>query len=184
RSRTAQHGGLRRGDRVHSADGVVHRTARALPSDGTALREPGGNCGCGGCRGDCGIDTVHAVPQPGLQQGRDRSGDLVPAGPGLLRGNRPAPAGAGARRGIGAAAPEGTGIRMNLRELLAKASPARSGDELAGIAAANAEERARAQMTLADRPLKAFLAEPIVPYEDDAVTRLICDLHDAAAFAP
>jgi ethanolamine ammonia-lyase large subunit len=73
---------------------------------------------------------------------------------------------------------------MNLRELLAKASPARSGDELAGIAAANAEERARAQMTLADRPLKAFLAEPIVPYEDDAVTRLICDSHDAAAFAP
>src|ERR1051326_9249158 len=73
---------------------------------------------------------------------------------------------------------------MNLRELLAKASPARSGDELAGIAAATAEERVRAQMALADTPLKAFLAEPIVPYEEDDVTRLICDSHDAEAFAP
>ena len=73
---------------------------------------------------------------------------------------------------------------MNLRELLAKASPARSGDELAGIAAHTAEERARAQMALADVPLKAFLAEPVVPYESDDVTRLICDSHDAAAFAP
>ncbi len=73
---------------------------------------------------------------------------------------------------------------MNLRELLAKASPARSGDELAGIAAAGAEERVRAQMKLADVPLKAFLAEPVVPYEEDEVTRLICDSHDAAAFAP
>src|ERR1700680_3556159 len=72
---------------------------------------------------------------------------------------------------------------MNLRELLAKASPARSGDELAGLAAANAEERVRAQMKLADVPLKAFLAEPVIPYEDDEVTRLICDSHDAAAFA-
>src|SRR5262252_4334504 len=73
---------------------------------------------------------------------------------------------------------------MTLRELLAKASPARSGDELAGIAAATAEERARAQMALADVPLKRFLAEPIVPYETDEVTRLICDSHDSAAFAP
>ena len=73
---------------------------------------------------------------------------------------------------------------MNLRDLLAKASPARSGDELAGIAAAGAEERVRAQMKLADVPLKAFLAEPLVPYEDDEVTRLICDSHDASAFAP
>jgi ethanolamine ammonia-lyase large subunit len=72
---------------------------------------------------------------------------------------------------------------MNLRELLAKASPARSGDELAGLAAAGAEERVRAQMKLADVPLKAFLAEPVIPYEDDEVTRLICDSHDAAAFA-
>ncbi len=73
---------------------------------------------------------------------------------------------------------------MNLRELLAKARRARSGDELAGIAAATAEERVRAQMKLADVPLKAFLAEPVIPYETDEVTRLICDSHDAAAFAP
>lgn len=73
---------------------------------------------------------------------------------------------------------------MNLRELLAKASPARSGDELAGLAAATAEERVRARMKLADVPLKAFLAEPIIPYESDEVTRLICDSHDAEAFAP
>ena len=73
---------------------------------------------------------------------------------------------------------------MNLRELLAKASPARSGDELAGLAASNAEERVRAQMRLADRPLSAFLREPIIPYEADEVTRLICDSHDAEAFAP
>ncbi len=73
---------------------------------------------------------------------------------------------------------------MNLRELLAKASPARSGDQLAGIAAGSAEERVRAQMALADVPLKVFLAEPIIPYESDDVTRLICDSHDAAAFGP
>ena len=73
---------------------------------------------------------------------------------------------------------------MTLRELLAKASPARSGDELAGIAAQTAEERVRAQMTLADVPLKRFLAEQIIPYEADEVTRLICDSHDAQAFAP
>ncbi len=73
---------------------------------------------------------------------------------------------------------------MGLRELLAKASPARSGDELAGIAAASAEERVRAQMKLADVPLPAFLREPIIPYEEDEVTRLICDSHDAGAFAP
>src|SRR5580704_4944926 len=73
---------------------------------------------------------------------------------------------------------------MTLRDLLAKASPLRSGDELAGLAAETAEERVRAQMKLADLPLKAFLAEPIIPYEHDEVTRLICDAHDAAAFAP
>jgi len=73
---------------------------------------------------------------------------------------------------------------MKLAVLLAKASPARSGDCLAGIAAASAEERVRAQMALADAPLKAFLAEPIIPYESDEVTRLICDSHDPAAFAP
>jgi ethanolamine ammonia-lyase large subunit len=73
---------------------------------------------------------------------------------------------------------------MDLRDLLAKASPARSGDELAGLAAASAVERVRAQMCLADTPLKAFLAEPLIPYEIDEVTRLICDSHDADAFAP
>jgi len=73
---------------------------------------------------------------------------------------------------------------MNTRELLAKASPARSGDELAGLAAANAEERVRAQMKLADQPLSVFLREPIIPYETDEVTRLICDSHDREAFAP
>ena len=73
---------------------------------------------------------------------------------------------------------------MNLIRLLAQASPARSGDELAGLAAASAEARVRAQMALADTPLKAFLAEPLIPYESDEVTRLICDSHDSAAFAP
>ena len=71
-----------------------------------------------------------------------------------------------------------------LREILAKASPHRSGDVLAGVAAANDEERVRAQMLLADVPLKRFLNEDIVPYEKDEITRLILDSHDAAAFAP
>ena len=73
---------------------------------------------------------------------------------------------------------------MELRTLLAKASPLRSGDVLAGIAAASAEERVRAQMALAEVPLARFLDEAVVPYEDDEVTRLIVDTHDAAAFAP
>ena len=73
---------------------------------------------------------------------------------------------------------------MNLRELLAKASPARSGDELAGLAATSAEERVRAQMKLADEQLSVFLREPIIPYETDEVTRLICDSHDREAFSP
>jgi ethanolamine ammonia-lyase large subunit len=69
----------------------------------------------------------------------------------------------------------------DLKTLLAKASPRRSGDELAGLAAHTAEERVRAQMALADLPLKAFLAEPLV---EDEVTALILREHDAAAFAP
>lgn len=73
---------------------------------------------------------------------------------------------------------------MELRELMARASPLRSGDVLAGVAAAGAEERVRAQMALADVPLTRFLNETVVPYEDDEVTRLIVDTHDAAAFAP
>ncbi|ADW70561.1 ethanolamine ammonia-lyase subunit EutB [Granulicella tundricola] len=69
-----------------------------------------------------------------------------------------------------------------LRELLGKASPARSGDELAGLAAGSAVERVAAQMTLAEVPLRAFLDEAVVPYETDEVTRLIVDGHDAEAF--
>lgn len=71
-----------------------------------------------------------------------------------------------------------------LRELLAKATPMRSGDQLANLAAASAEERVAAQFALADAPLALFLSEAVVPYEDDEVTRLIVDTHDAAAFAP
>jgi ethanolamine ammonia-lyase large subunit len=72
----------------------------------------------------------------------------------------------------------------DIRDLLAKASPLRSGDCLAGIAAESAAQRVAAQMALADVPLKTFLSEVVVPYEDDEVTRLIIDRHDAAAFAP
>lgn len=71
-----------------------------------------------------------------------------------------------------------------LKDLMAKATPERSGDQLAGVAAQSAEERVAAQACLADVPLQAFLAEPLVPYESDDVTRLICDTHDADAFAP
>jgi len=70
----------------------------------------------------------------------------------------------------------------DLKALLAKASPPRSGDVLAGVAALTAEERMAARMALADVPLRAFLDEAIVPYEEDEVTRLIVDGHDAAAF--
>jgi len=72
----------------------------------------------------------------------------------------------------------------SLGELLAKASPFRSGDALAGVAARSYEERVAAQMALADLPLTTFLQEAVVPYEKDEVTRLIIDTHDAAAFAP
>ncbi|GAB4445979.1 MAG: ethanolamine ammonia-lyase subunit EutB [Chloroflexi bacterium OHK40] len=72
----------------------------------------------------------------------------------------------------------------DLKTLLAKATPERSGDQLAGVAAANAEERVAAQICLADVPLATFLEEPLVPYEEDEVTRLILDTHDRAAFAP
>lgn len=71
----------------------------------------------------------------------------------------------------------------DLRRLLAKASPARSGDALAGIAAETESERVAAQRDLADVPLKRFLDEPLIPYETDEVTRLIFDTHDLAAFA-
>ncbi len=72
----------------------------------------------------------------------------------------------------------------SLRELLAKATPMRSGDVLAGVAAESAEERVAAQFALADLPLAHFLLEVVVPYESDDVTRLIVDTHDAEAFAP
>ena len=71
----------------------------------------------------------------------------------------------------------------DLKSLLAKASPARSGDQLAGIAAENDEERMMARMALAEVPLKRFLEEALVPYESDEVTRLIFDSHDKNAFA-
>jgi ethanolamine ammonia-lyase large subunit len=77
-----------------------------------------------------------------------------------------------------------TYLFAGLRALLAKATPARSGDYLAGVAAGSAEERVAAQMALADLPLTTFLNEAVVPYEEDEVTRLIVDSHDATAFAP
>jgi ethanolamine ammonia-lyase large subunit len=72
----------------------------------------------------------------------------------------------------------------SLRTLLARATPFRSGDALAGIAAESAEERVAAQMALADLPLSVFLNDVVIPYETDEVTRLIIDAHDPAAFAP
>jgi ethanolamine ammonia-lyase large subunit len=71
----------------------------------------------------------------------------------------------------------------DMRELLAKATPPRSGDRLAGIAADSAEQMIAARIALADVPLKQFLNETLVAYEDDEVTRLIIDTHDASAFA-
>jgi len=72
----------------------------------------------------------------------------------------------------------------NLKTLLAKASPHRSGDALVGICADSYEERVAAQMVLADVPLKFFLSELVIPYEQDEITRLIIDGHDTLAFQP
>jgi ethanolamine ammonia-lyase large subunit len=72
----------------------------------------------------------------------------------------------------------------DLKSLLARATPLRSGDQLAGVAAHSAEERVAAQMRLSDVPLADFLEEPIIPYDEDEVTRLILDSHDPKAFAP
>jgi ethanolamine ammonia-lyase large subunit len=72
----------------------------------------------------------------------------------------------------------------DLKTLMARASPLRSGDQLAGVAAANMQERVAAQMILADVPLRAFLEEPLIAPETDEVSRLILETHDAAAFAP
>ncbi|MCG9873183.1 MAG: ethanolamine ammonia-lyase subunit EutB [Leptospiraceae bacterium] len=70
----------------------------------------------------------------------------------------------------------------NLKELLAKASPAKSGDALAGLIASSLEERVAAKMTLAELPLKVFLEDLVIPYEEDEVTRLIIDFHDKSSF--
>lgn len=72
----------------------------------------------------------------------------------------------------------------DLKTLMAKASPQRSGDELAGVAATSAEEKVAAQMALAEVPLRTFLTEHLIPYEQDEITRLIIDSHDEKAFAP
>ncbi len=72
----------------------------------------------------------------------------------------------------------------DLKTLMGKASPLRSGDRLAGVAAESGEERVAAQFALADLPLTAMLTDHVVPYENDEVTRLIADTHDRAAFAP
>src|SRR5262249_54018398 len=72
----------------------------------------------------------------------------------------------------------------DLKTLMAKASPLRSGDVLAGIAAETGEERVAAQFALADLPLRTFLVDQVVPHELDEVTRLILDTHDQQAFAP
>ena len=72
----------------------------------------------------------------------------------------------------------------DLKSLLAAASPARSGDVLAGVAARSMEERVAARYVLADLPLSAFLTDAVIPYESDEVTRLIVDTHDSRAFAP
>jgi ethanolamine ammonia-lyase large subunit len=72
----------------------------------------------------------------------------------------------------------------DLKTLMAKASPLRGGDVLAGVAAETGEERVAAQFALADLPLTTFLDDQVVPYETDEVTRLILDTHDRKAFAP
>src|ERR1700694_2160222 len=71
----------------------------------------------------------------------------------------------------------------DLRDLLAKATPPRSGDRLAGVAADSAEQMIAARIALSDVPLKQFLHEAVMPYEDDQIPRLILDTHDVSAFA-
>src|SRR5712692_8137473 len=76
-----------------------------------------------------------------------------------------------------------TYVFNDLRDLLAKATPPRSGDRLAGISADSAAQMIAARIALADVPLKQFLHETVIPYEDDEITRLIIDTHDTSAFA-
>ncbi|CEF56328.1 ethanolamine ammonia-lyase subunit EutB [Acetobacter ghanensis] len=73
---------------------------------------------------------------------------------------------------------------QDLKTLLAVASSARSGDQLAGLAAQSDAQRMAARYALADVPLRTFLDTALVPYEEDEVTRLIVDTHDREAFAP
>src|ERR1700757_3150249 len=75
-------------------------------------------------------------------------------------------------------------VFRDLKTLLGKASPLRSGDQLAGVAAESGEERVAAHYALADLPLTAFLTESVIAFETDEVTRLIVDHHDRSAFAP
>ena len=70
----------------------------------------------------------------------------------------------------------------DLADLMAKSTPKRSGDLLAGVSAFSSQERVVAQMRLAEVPLKTFLTEALVPYEDDEITRLILDEHNKEAF--
>lgn len=75
-------------------------------------------------------------------------------------------------------------VFSDLKDLLAKATPLRSGDCLAGVAAHSARQRVAAQFALAELPLKVFLNEQVIPYENDEVTRLIIDNHNTLAFMP
>ena len=75
-------------------------------------------------------------------------------------------------------------VFADLKSLMAKASPLRSGDCLSGVAAATSEERIAAALILAEVPLKRFLYEPLIPYEEDEVTRVILDDHQPVAFEP
>ena len=75
-------------------------------------------------------------------------------------------------------------VFADLKTLLARATPSRSGDRLAGIAAGNMTERVAAQRALADLPLRRLIEDPVIPYEADEITRLIVDTHDGHAFAP
>ena len=70
----------------------------------------------------------------------------------------------------------------SLADLMAKATPKRSGDELAGVAADSSQKRVVAQMKLCEIPLKTFLTQHLISYEEDEVTRLIIDEHDAQSF--
>src|SRR4030088_2210373 len=74
-------------------------------------------------------------------------------------------------------------VFADLKTLLARATPSRSGDRLAGIAAGNMTERVAAQRALADLPLRRLIEDPVIPYEADEITRLIGDTHDGHAFA-